>query len=227
MTICLAGTRRTASAASATRHHASFDHLRRRLRTELWSSISVDASLCQRLVENRLRVNLTLVNTSPETFLNRRTYLTSFPSRDHVSTSHNTPSPTISELADQEYHQISDETLHHLTESLETLIESGHPKVEGWDVDYSCSTCGKSGVLTFSMGGNGTYVLNKQPPNKQIWFSSPFSGPKRFDYDRNLAEWFYSRDDSRLIDLIRDEVSNALGDDHFIKILATHKQSEE
>lgn len=32
----------------------------------------------------------------------------------------------------------------------------------------------KSGVLTLILGNNGTYVINKQPPNKQIWLSSPF-----------------------------------------------------
>lgn len=35
------------------------------------------------------------------------------------------------------------------------------------------SMCGKSGVLTVRLGDRGTYVLNKQPPNKQIWLSSP------------------------------------------------------
>ena len=25
-------------------------------------------------------------------------------------------------------------------------------------------------------------MLNKQPPNRQIWLSSPVSGPKRFDW---------------------------------------------
>ena len=37
-------------------------------------------------------------------------------------------------------------------------------------------TCGhliQSGVLTLTLGDNGTYVINKQPPNKQIWLSSP------------------------------------------------------
>lgn len=33
--------------------------------------------------------------------------------------------------------------------------------------------CGKSGVLTVKLGDKGTYVVNKQPPNKQIWLSSP------------------------------------------------------
>jgi len=25
-------------------------------------------------------------------------------------------------------------------------------------------------------------VINKQPPNRQIWLSSPISGPRRFDW---------------------------------------------
>lgn len=31
----------------------------------------------------------------------------------------------------------------------------------------------QSGVLTLILGEKGTYVINKQPPNKQIWLSSP------------------------------------------------------
>ena len=38
------------------------------------------------------------------------------------------------------------------------------------------------GVLTVKLGGKfGTYVINKQTPNKQLWLSSPVSGPARFD----------------------------------------------
>jgi frataxin len=40
----------------------------------------------------------------------------------------------------------------------------------------------QAGVLNITYPPNGTYVLNKQPPNKQIWLSSPISGPKRFDW---------------------------------------------
>ena len=39
-----------------------------------------------------------------------------------------------------------------------------------------------SGVLTASIPGHGTFVINKQTPNRQIWLSSPFSGPARFDF---------------------------------------------
>jgi len=31
----------------------------------------------------------------------------------------------------------------------------------------------QDGVLTIKLGGKGTYVINKQSPNQQLWFSSP------------------------------------------------------
>lgn len=71
-----------------------------------------------------------------------------------------------------------------------------------------------------------SYVLNKQPPNKQIWLSSPISGPKRFDWvvlqeGQNFKEgsgsgdWIYLRDGTSLTDIIRKElgVDNEVDDD--------------
>lgn len=66
-------------------------------------------------------------------------------------------------------------------EYLETLGE----KLESWadeeiEEDVECDY--SDGVLTISLGrGRGTYVLNKQAPNRQIWWSSPISGPHRFE----------------------------------------------
>ncbi|GAC96019.1 hypothetical protein PHSY_003598 [Pseudozyma hubeiensis SY62] len=48
----------------------------------------------------------------------------------------------------------------------------------------------QSGVMNLRCGVHGTWVINKQPPNKQIWLSSPKSGPKRFDYDADSKTWF-------------------------------------
>jgi len=31
----------------------------------------------------------------------------------------------------------------------------------------------QDGVLIVQLGNKGTYVINKQTPNQQIWFSSP------------------------------------------------------
>ncbi|ORX99186.1 Frataxin [Basidiobolus meristosporus CBS 931.73] len=86
-----------------------------------------------------------------------------------------------------------------LVENLEDLGDT--VDYSGFDVEYS------SGVLTLKLGEAGTYVINKQPPNKQIWLSSPKSGPKRFDYDVDAGKWFYQRDDNTLDELLNRELS--------------------
>ena len=83
----------------------------------------------------------------------------------------------------EEYHQYADATMDALLDSLENLLdEAGSPEYE---VEYSVSlhvlrslvligyVYFQSGVLTLKLGEHGTYVINKQPPNKQIWLSSP------------------------------------------------------
>ena len=81
----------------------------------------------------------------------------------------------------------------------------------------------QAGVLTLVFPPIGTYVINKQPPNKQIWLSSPISGPKRYDWvvmneGQNAKEgtgggdWVYLRDMSTLRELLLTEVGVDLGD---------------
>lgn len=61
-------------------------------------------------------------------------------------------------------------------------------------------------------------MINKQPPNKQIWLSSPLSGPKRYDYvvsgegqsqkeDTATGDWVYIRDGSTLGELFLKELN--------------------
>ena len=87
--------------------------------------------------------------------------------------------------------------------------------------------CLQSGVLNIIAPGIGTYVLNKQPPNKQVWLSSPVSGPKRYDWvvegdgmhekqeSRPFAngQWIYLRDGSNLTDLLNEELGLSLPKD--------------
>ncbi|GJN93086.1 hypothetical protein Rhopal_006131-T1 [Rhodotorula paludigena] len=98
-----------------------------------------------------------------------------------------------------------------LTEYLEEKLEE--VDLAGIDVEYSVSTCGKSGVLTVKLGDKGTYVVNKQPPNKQIWLSSPISGPKRYDFDVDHGVWFYARDNHLMHDLLNRELRELLQDE--------------
>ncbi|XP_018009236.1 frataxin, mitochondrial [Hyalella azteca] len=103
---------------------------------------------------------------------------------------------TISDLA---FEKISDETLESLTEFLEALVELECAPVES-DVSFS------NGVLTLHLGTHGTYVINKQTPNRQIWLSSPTSGPKRYDFSDNT--WIYKHDGIAMHQLLMKELSD-------------------
>lgn len=104
------------------------------------------------------------------------------------------------ELSIEEYHRLSNRYIDTLVSILEQLQE------DRADVDCEYS----AGVLTLYFPPHGTYVLNKQPPNKQIWLSSPVSGPKRYDYVKikgsREGDWIYGRDGSRLSELLEREL---------------------
>ncbi|KAB5583544.1 hypothetical protein GE09DRAFT_1079282 [Coniochaeta sp. 2T2.1] len=117
------------------------------------------------------------------------------------------------EITDGQYHQLADDYLEAILGKFEELQDAR----EDVDVEYS------AGVMTINFGPNfGTYVINKQPPNKQIWLSSPKSGPKRFDWvvvgdsqnDKQgtaRGDWMYIRDGSTLARLFKDELGVDLG----------------
>ncbi|KAI0479390.1 hypothetical protein GGR56DRAFT_634763 [Xylariaceae sp. FL0804] len=106
-------------------------------------------------------------------------------------------------LTDDLYNELADDYLDILLGRFEELADD-NPEI---DVEYS------AGVMNIKFPDLGTYVINKQPPNKQIWLSSPKSGPKRYDYmvisegqdqkqDTARGYWMYARDNSRLNDLL-------------------------
>lgn len=88
-----------------------------------------------------------------------------------------------------------------LNESLEIFCEDfGNGN---WEIEYS------SGVLNLTLPPYGTYVLNKQPPNLQIWMSSPVSGPSRFEYIN--GSWVHHRKEGvKLGELLSGELKEIL-----------------
>ncbi|XP_041854431.1 frataxin, mitochondrial isoform X1 [Melanotaenia boesemani] len=105
----------------------------------------------------------------------------------------------ISELSESTYEKLADETLDALSEFFEDLTDE---VFTGSDYDVVFS----SGVLTVKVGGDhGTYVINKQTPNRQIWLSSPSSGPKRYDWTGQ--RWVYCHDGISLHQLLSNEFS--------------------
>ncbi|KAH9875404.1 hypothetical protein J1614_004896 [Plenodomus biglobosus] len=110
------------------------------------------------------------------------------------------------DITPEEFHERADHYLNELVQRLEEAQE----KDPGIEVDYS------AGVLEVTAQEN-TFVLNKQPPNKQIWLSSPISGPKRFDWvlsqegmdfkeGGGVGDWIYLRDGSSLTEILRKEL---------------------
>ncbi|KAL9047656.1 MAG: hypothetical protein Q9206_006584 [Seirophora lacunosa] len=160
----------------------------------------------------------------------RRVSLTTQQQEPSFSTSTARPAGTGAVAAPPEpldidrYHRLADTYIDNLVAKLEEIQE------ERDDVDCEYS----AGVLTLTFPPAGTYVLNKQPPNKQIWLSSPISGPKRYDYvgaseptpssdelgggdgasrggagvvdEEGKGGWVYLRDGSTLSGLLREEL---------------------
>ncbi|XP_074186630.1 frataxin, mitochondrial [Rhinolophus sinicus] len=105
-------------------------------------------------------------------------------------------------LDETTYERLAEETLDSLAEFFEDLADQPYT-FEDYDVSFG------SGVLTIKLGGDlGTYVINKQTPNKQIWLSSPSSGPKRYDWTGK--NWVYSHDGVSLHELLATEMTKAL-----------------
>ncbi|XP_033020414.1 frataxin, mitochondrial isoform X2 [Lacerta agilis] len=74
-----------------------------------------------------------------------------------------------SSIDETTYEKLAEETLESLTDFFEELADKPFTP-QDYDVSFS------AGVLTVKLGGSmGTYVINKQTPNKQIWLSSPSS----------------------------------------------------
>ncbi|KAI7744512.1 hypothetical protein M8C21_006205 [Ambrosia artemisiifolia] len=107
-------------------------------------------------------------------------------------------------LQEDEFHKLADATIHDLLEKIEEYGDS--VDIDGFDIDYG------NQVLTVKFGNLGTYVLNKQTPNRQIWMSSPVSGPSRFDWDRTAEAWIYRRTKAKLLDTLENEIKQLCGD---------------
>uniref|UniRef100_A0A7N2MBD5 Ferroxidase n=1 Tax=Quercus lobata TaxID=97700 RepID=A0A7N2MBD5_QUELO len=136
-------------------------------------------------------------------------------------------------LQEDEFHTLANSTIHHFLEKLEEYGDN--VEIDGFDVDYG------NEVLTLKLGDLGTYVLNKQTPNRQLWLSSPvrtnltpdvpvipsdmgvdfssileafwaFHGPSRFDWDWNAQTWVYRRTKADLLKILESELEQLCGE---------------
>ncbi|KAI1206206.1 mitochondrial chaperone Frataxin [Annulohypoxylon truncatum] len=134
-----------------------------------------------------------------------------FSTSQHRAMSSSPPEIKPASITTEEYHHLADTYL----DAVLNQYEEKQDEVGDIDVEFS------SGVMTVKIPGSGVYIINKQPPNKQIWLSSPVSGPKRFDYvivsegqdqkqDTGKGEWIYIRTGEKLSDLLLQETGVAM-----------------
>lgn len=101
------------------------------------------------------------------------------------------------------YHLAVSQAMLDLTERCEAIEEL--VDIDEFDVTE------KDGVFTMKLGPKGTYVINKQTPTRQLWFSSPVSGPKRYNYDIKTKKWRDSKDGSDMYEQLTKEIQSLLG----------------
>ena len=116
------------------------------------------------------------------------------------------PAPAPAPLSERDFHAAADAQLARIEQALVPLEDA-----LGDELDVSCAM----GVLTLRLGAaRGTYVLNKQTPNRQLWWSSPVSGPRRFALDARRGAWLSARGDgAEITEELRRELRKLTGVD--------------
>ena len=109
-------------------------------------------------------------------------------------------------LTEAEFDRVADDMLERLCEDLEEIEPTAG---EDFEIDYAM------GVLTMVLDGGNTYVLNKQRPNRQVWLSSPVSGPRRFELGdpsgNALGHWRDVRNGDSLTSVLERELRDMTG----------------
>jgi frataxin len=67
----------------------------------------------------------------------------------------------------------------------------------------------QGGILTVD-GDDGTWVVNKHAPTRQIWLSSPHSGARHYAFDAASGQWKDTRGGPDLLAHLSGELGVAL-----------------
>lgn len=107
------------------------------------------------------------------------------------------PAASTQPMPEAAFHALADATLNSIENAVGAALED---LVEGFDGSHAM------GVLTLWLGSKGTFVLNKQTPNRQLWWSSPLSGPRRYVWDARTRRWINTRDGHELMAALAQEL---------------------
>ncbi|KAG5476975.1 hypothetical protein LSCM1_05309 [Leishmania martiniquensis] len=99
------------------------------------------------------------------------------------------------------------------------LLELVETKVDALDSSAVEDVSFSGGVLTLETAERGTFILNKQAPNVQLWLSSPISGPHHYDMitvtqdGQEKVSWKSDHDGHDLVEKLERELTEVLGAD--------------
>jgi frataxin len=96
---------------------------------------------------------------------------------------------------------MSDSAFESLADSLLAALEEGI----GTHVDAEL----QGGILTVD-GDDGTWVVNKHAPTRQIWVSSPKSGARHYAFDAGSSQWRDTRGGGELLAALSAELGVSL-----------------
>jgi frataxin len=96
---------------------------------------------------------------------------------------------------------MSDSAFESLADSLLAALEEGI----GSHADAEL----QGGVLTVE-GNDGTWLVNKHAPTRQIWLSSPQSGARHYAFDDGSGQWRDTRGGPELLALLSAELGVSL-----------------
>lgn len=105
-----------------------------------------------------------------------------------------------------EFSNLAETCLEYIADLVSDRGNSNESGLDGFDVEFS------QGVLTITFGVDGTYVLNTQTPNRQIWMSSPVSGPWRYAWNPTNKQWISTRDGHHLSQRLSEELTSLFGE---------------
>lgn len=166
-------------------------------------------TVATRTVPTRMLYMSRLINRTPMAQgINRRISVRGYAEHNVNSTFGNEIPEEVTNLTINDYHNAADEYLENLLTDLEELSEDYPNELPDVELNH--------GVMTLEISKLGPYVINKQPPNKQIWIASPVSGPNRFDLYQ--GEWVSLRNGLKLNDLITNELKQAIPDAKLINV---------
>ncbi len=141
-------------------------------------------------------------NMRPESIVGRKLFMNSklsyFSNSVNGNISHTVQNSSNS-FDMQTYLKEVEGVLNHIYETLDVM-----------DLEVTDNITLSDGVLKISFKKNRHFVINIQRPNLQIWLSSPFSGPQRFEFNMKEGKWENIRNKKSILTILEDEFNQIL-----------------